>query len=179
MQWIAFVLAIIVLIYRFISKQKREQEEAERRRRQIPPNTPATTTSTTTTENPENGDKPQPKTIEEILREMHRRVETQSKPYAKPVAQRPVSQKPAAKKEAPKPLPKVHAKKEPEPFLTEEYSAYKIEEAKIPANMAEDFIKQGQLSDIYNVPKKKYSALNNFNLQDAVVAQIILQRPEW
>src|SRR5438132_3107539 len=108
MQWIIFVLAIIFYIYRFISKQKREQDEAQRRRQQIPPNasTTSTTVNTTSTTNPAADTKPQPKTIEEILTEMHRRVETQSKPYSKPVVQRPVFNNPAAQKEIVKPHPK-------------------------------------------------------------------------
>lgn len=177
MQWIVFILPIVFYLIRFILKQRSEAEEAERRRRQAPPN--PSTSATTATQNPAPEDKPQPKTIEEILKEMHRRVETQSKPYAKPLVQTPAHKKHMPQPEAIKPQPKVKEKKEPEPFLTEEYSAYKIEEAKIPANMAADFIKQGQLVDIYNQPKKIPSILKNFNLQDAVVAQIILERPEY
>jgi hypothetical protein len=172
-QYLIFFAVIIFYVLRFVSNQKKQQEEARRRKNQLPPNaSPEKVTAPETPNEPS-----QPRTIDEILKEMHRRVETQSKPYAKPVIQKQPVKKPSPVKEVPK-QPGIQEKREPTPFLTEEYSAYKIEEAKVPANMAADFIRQGELGDVYNLPKKKPS-LSNFNVRDAVVASIILNRLEW
>ncbi|MEO5674096.1 MAG: hypothetical protein ABIQ74_05570 [Chitinophagales bacterium] len=175
MQYVLIVLAIIFYIVRFILKQKKEQEEAERRRQQIPSNIPPVTLSPDSTADAAPYQEPQPKTIDEILREMHRRVETRNKPYAKPVEARQIIQKPEIKKEYVKPIRKALEKKEPAPFLTAENAAYEIE---VQRNMREDFIRQGELTDIHN-QQKKSSGLKNFNVRDAVIGQIILQRPEW
>jgi hypothetical protein len=180
MQYIFIVLAIVFYIVRFINKQKKEQAEAARRRQQIP-SAPPVSPSTTT---PSVIELPQPKTIDEILKEMHRRVETQNKPFAKPSPpQQKTKYKPVQKapqKTGPVKSPaKQQEKKEPAPFLTEEYSAYAIAAQKVPENMAEDFIKQGELTDIYNVTEKRSSRKLRFDLRDAVVASIVLTRPEW
>jgi hypothetical protein len=177
MQYLFIAIIIIVYVLRFLYKQKKEQEEAARRRGQVPPTMPAPPTSEDTIPPPIN--QPQPKTIDEILKEMHRRIETQGKPFAKPAIPQKTVRKVEAKKEPAKPQPRAPEKKEPAPFLTEEYSAYHIEGQKTPSNMAEDFIKKGQLTDVYNEPKRTPKLLPKFNLQDAVIASVVLERPEW
>lgn len=176
MQYLIFAAVLIFYILRFISNQRKQQEEARRRQSQPPTNPPE---KTAVPETPRvSNDQPQPRTIDDILKEMHRRVETQTKPYAKPVTPRQPVEKTSPVKAVPKQQSKTQEKKEPKPFLTEEYSAYKIEEAQVPANMATDFIRQGELGDVYNLPKKK-PVLVNFNARDAVIASIILNRLEW
>lgn len=174
LQYVIFFAVLIFYVLRFVSNQRKQQEEARRRQSQLPPNNPPEKTDAP----PIPTNQPQPRTIDEILKEMHRRVETQTKPYAKQVTQKQRVEKTHAVKEVPKQQPKIQAKKEPTPFLTEEYSAYKIEEAKVPANMAADFIRQGELADVYNVPKKE-SSQTKFNVRDAIIASIILNRLEW
>ncbi len=168
MQYIFIAVAIIFYIVRFISKQKKEQQEAERRR-QATSNVPGPNTEA----EPTLARQQQPKTIDEILTEMHRRVETQSKPYAAPSSPLTAATKPI-RKEAPKPVMPL-VKETINEITTSENSAYDLE---IQRNMASDFIKKGELTDVYNTPKK-ISANGNFNIRDAVIAQIILQRPEW
>jgi hypothetical protein len=177
-QYIFIIAAVILYAFRFFQKQKKEQEEAQRRRGQVPPKRPAA--APTVEDVPPSGNQPQPKTIDEILKEMHRRIETQNKPYAKPATpEKPVKKILTKKEPPPKPQPRVPEKKEPAPFLSEELSAYTIEGARTPANMAEDFIKQGELTDVYNVTEKKQKPLPKFNLRDAVIASVVLNRPEW
>ena len=172
MEYLLFFAVLVFYIFRTLSKaQKKAKEEAARRKmlnEQMA--TPETVSA--------------PKTFQEVMTEVFREVETKSKPYGdkrtmppvlaqkkydRKAAQQPVQQKP--KQQSP-------AKKAPAPFLTSDYSAETIEPEGTPSAAMEDFIRKAQVTDAY-LQQKKEMARVRFNLRDAVIAKIILDRPEW
>lgn len=117
-----------------------------------------------------------PPTMEERMRDIFREVEMKNKPYAKP--DKPVQRKiaePAKVQSISKPVPKVE-KKKPSPFLdvdmTQEESA---PEGTWTPMGEERFSKSGY---DYNKAAPVIS-IRKVNLRDAVIAKIILDRPEW
>jgi hypothetical protein len=177
MQYVVFALIIIFYIYRtFSTAQKKAKEDAERRRRLNP-------------QSPQQQNPPAPpKTIQEVLTEVFRETEMKTKPYGDgrkmPVPPQPIKryeQKPPLQKPGAKPIgqkiqqPK---KKELSPFLTTDYTPQKLEPEGTPSAMSKEYNPITQTSDAYLI-KGKDSIRANFNIRDAVIAKIILDRPEW
>ncbi|MCY7409603.1 MAG: hypothetical protein LH473_04965 [Chitinophagales bacterium] len=176
MEWIFFALAAALYIYRFISKtNKAAAEEAERRKRMNEE------TGKSIAELPAE----RAKTPEEVLAEVFKNFETKTKPFAqqaKPVIAKsnPYTSKTTTNTVA-KPIQKSFAakKREPVPFLTNDYSAESILPEGTPSHMMEDYIKKSELSDGYTLSDSRSEFKKNFNLRQAVIANVILTRPEW
>ncbi len=176
MEWIFFALAAALYIYRFISKtNKAAAEEAERRKRINDE------TGKSIAELPEE----RAKTPEEVLAEVFKNFETKTKPFAqqaKPVTAKnnPYTRQTTANTVT-KPIQKpfVAKKREPVPFLTNDYSAESISPEGTPSHMMEDYIKKSELTDGYSLNSHKSELRKNFNLRQAVIANVILTRPEW
>jgi hypothetical protein len=173
MEYVIFFAILLFYIFRTLSKaQKKAKEEAERRRRMNEHMAPSPTVPSA------------PKSLEDVLTEVFREVETKSKPFGDKRTIPPVlTQKKHERKAAQQPVqqsPKQQrpAKKAPTPFLTSDYSAETIEPEGTPSAAMEDFIRKSQVTDAY-LRQKKETARMKFSLRDAVIAKIILDRPEW
>lgn len=172
MEYLIFFAILLFYIYRTFSQaQKNAKQEAERRRRANEQSSPAEMTTS------------QPKTLEDVLTEVFREVESKSKPYGDKrqmppaVPQRKAEKKKASQVSTQRRQP-VAQKKDPTPFLTTDYTEETVEPEGTPSTAMQDFIKKTQLSDAYAHAKKNAKPAN-FNLREAVIAKIILDRPEW
>lgn len=172
MEYVIFSAIVIFYLYRTFSQaQKRAKQEAERRQRsneQVPR---------------EQSANPKQKTLEDVLTEVFREVENKSKPFGEklPVPQRSTRRekdKRALQAPAAKPKPTKPKKKEPAPFLTTDYTPETVEPEGTPSTSMQDFIKKSQLTDAYAQDRKE-TARVKFKLRDAVIAKIILDRPQW
>lgn len=174
-QWIIFLILAGVYIYRYISKTNAAaKQEAERRRQQNEKSL-----------KPTEAVEEKSKTLEEVLAEVFTDVETKSKPFAKPVTEIQ-SKKVDKKKHKPnyqfdsqKVKQTPPSKKQPVPFLTEDFTLETIEPEGTPSQMMEDFIKRSQLTDEMKSEQAHSSIRKNFNLREGIIANIILNRPEY
>jgi len=173
MQYLFFAAILLFYLYRSFSvAQKKAKEDAERRRIQNP-------------QIPNQQDTPVPqKSIEQVLTEVFRETEMKTKPYGdgrkrslfeppkKSYEKKPVVQRPAYKPiQAPK-------KKEASPFLTTDYSPELVDAEGTPSAMSKESEGKIQSSDAYRIKGLEGKRIN-FNIRDAVIAKIILDRPEW
>lgn len=172
-KYIIFAIVIIIYAYRAITKTMRNAKEEAERRKKL--NEEAGKSITT---QPSSG-----KSIDEVLAEVFREVETKTKPFGQLEKPRQQKQKPFHEKKkvqstaATMPAKPSVTKKEPVPFLTTDYTAQMLEPEGTPSHMMEDYIRKGQLTDVYNVKEK--TTIRKINLREAVIASIVLQRPEW
>jgi hypothetical protein len=172
MEYLIFFAILLFYIYRTFSQaQKNAKQEAERRRRANEQAPPAEMTT------------PQPKTLEDVLTEVFREVESKSKPYGDKRQIPPAMPQPKAEKKKASPVSEqwkkpVVKKKDPAPFLTTDYTEETVEPEGTPSTAMQDFIKKTQVSDAY-AHAVKGTKPAKFNLREAVIAKIILDRPEW
>ena len=181
MQYVLFFIILLFYLYRaFSGAQKKAKQEAEQRRR-------------ANEQNPQPPSAPtQQKTLQEVLTEVFRETEMKTKPFGdgrtippvvqskktfekKPVVQKPVttySQTTYSSKNQPQ------KKKETKPFLTSDYTAETIDPEGTPSAMSKDYIQQTQVADAYLL-KEQGSVRYKFDIRNAVIAKIILDRPEW
>jgi hypothetical protein len=175
MEYIFFAAAIAFYLYRaFTQAQKKAKADTERRRKSNEESRPASV--------------PSIPTLEEVLTEVFREAEMKTKPFGEgktlSTDRRKVARQEQKKmlEQSRTPLPatkKVALKKKTSaPFLTSDYTAETIEPEGTPSQSMQDFIKESQLTDAYALGKKK-TPTTTFNLREAVIAKIILDRPEW
>ena len=178
MQYVIFFVILLFYIYRTFSQaQKKAKEKAERRRRtndQLPqqPVSPNT-----------------PKTLQEVLTDVFRETEMKTKPYGDGRKLPPVTQTKKVYPQVQKPFQQARTatstvktdigkRKEPQPFLNVDYSPQPLPKEGASTGSMEDFIKHTEVSDAYLIKSKEQRRIN-FNIRDAVIAKIILDRPEW
>jgi hypothetical protein len=179
MQYLFFFAILLFYIYRTFSQaQKKAKEDAARRRQtnEQQPQQPV----------PSN----QPKTLQEVLTDVFRETEMKTKPYGDGRKLPPVTQ---PKKVYPQPVQKpfqqtrtatatvktdIGKKKEAQPFLSVDYTPEPLPKEGASTGSMEDFIKHTQVSDAYLISGQGKRRIN-FNIRDAVIAKIILDRPEW
>jgi len=172
MQYLLFIAIMLIYIFRVFSQaQKKAREEAERRRRA---NEQAQQQNPTTI--------PAPLTPEERMREIFRETEMKTKPYGsgRTISQTQRREKPAQQRQILQPQTitptvssQIQKQKEPQPFLTAELNTLQG----TLSTPSDDYIKKTQVSDA-NKPQSTGPKIK-FILRDAVIAKIILDRPEW
>ena len=175
MQYVFFALIILFYLYRtFSTAQKKAREDAERRRKLNP-------------QTPQQPNSPElPKTFQDMMTEVFREAEMKTKPYGDgrtmpPVVRQKKQYEPRRTFQNPPPKtipPKIQLpkKKEASPFLTTDYTPEILEPEGTPSTMLQEYSKQN--SEAYLIKDQDGNHLR-FNIRDAVIAKIILDRPEW
>ena len=162
------VLVIGYFIYQFYSANKRKAQEELKKRRE------AGGVVETQDKNPS------PPTIQERMKEIYREMEMKTKPYARQGEQsktqpkvKPVSYQKQAEKSRPQ------KKKAPEPFLNVDMTTEEVLPEGTPSGMMEDGFEKGKVTNFdYNAARKEIQ-VTRINLREAMIANVILNRPEW
>lgn len=164
--YVIVIIAYFIFQYQQSRKKQQQQEEAKRR---------ASSADHTDRKIPA----PEP-TINERMKDIFREIEMKNKPYARPdktAAPKKIfntSDTPVQKAVKQKPVKKV-----PTPFLNVDMTEEEVLPEGTASQMVQDAFAKDQVGNFdYNVIEKKQSA-STFNLRQAMIGKIILERPEW
>ena len=158
------LLVIAYFIYQFYSANKRKAQEELKKRRE------AGGVVETQDKNPS------PPTIQERMKEIYREMEMKTKPYARPMDDSktlPKTKSTSYQKQRPQ------KKKAPEPFLNVDMTTEEVLPEGTPSGMMEDGFEKGKVTNFdYNAARKEIQ-VTRINLREAMIANVILNRPEW
>ncbi len=168
--YVAVVIAYFLFQAQQARKAQQRQEEAKRNS-----GNPADSRETTT--------QPPKVTMEDRMKEVFREMEMKTSPYARPdktlikKQKAPVPNPRPSKFEAPKKQPQ---KKQATPFLDVDMTEEELSAEGTPSRMSqqEAFTKGDITSFDYNASRKEKDLLR-INLREAMIAKIILERPDY
>ena len=173
--WIYILIIVIYLIYQYqVARRKKQQHDEAQKKRNIPQSTRGNETMTSAKQE-----------AEDRMKEIFRQMEMKTKPYARPAStQIPSKSRPETKKNIPasspvqKTVPRPLNKKEPEPFLNVDMTQEEVLPEGTPSNMSTDAFEKEKISYDYNASapvEKKH----RIDLRQAMIATVIMNRPEW
>jgi hypothetical protein len=122
---------------------------------------------------------PSPPTMHDRMKEIYREMEMKSKPYARQEEQSKTQPKPKSvsyQKQVEKSRPQ--KKKAPEPFLNVDMTTEEVLPEGSPSGMQDGFEKGKITNYDYNAARKEEKT-TRINLREAMIANVILNRPEW
>jgi hypothetical protein len=169
MENLFYILLVIgYFIYQFYTANKRKAQEELKKRRE------AGGVVETQDKNPA------PPTMQDRMKEIYREMEMKTKPYARPGEQSKSQAKPkpaSYSKQTEKPSPQ--KKNAPEPFLNVDMTTEEVLPEGSPAGMMQDGFEKGKVTNYdYNAARKEEQK-TRINLREAMIANVILNRPEW